>query len=143
MLDKRDYARGELLEKLVEKGEPREEAEAIVDRLTELGFLDDARYAGLVARHYAAKGCGRRRIEAELFRRRVPRELWDAALEVLPPSDSTLDSLLQNRLRGASPDDRAAVRRASDALLRRGFSWEEIRDALERCRQNYMDEQGE
>ncbi|MDO4749955.1 MAG: regulatory protein RecX, partial [Eubacteriales bacterium] len=94
MLDKRDYACLELLEKLVEKGESREDAEAAVERLTELGFLNDRRYAGLVARHYAAKGCGRKRIESELFRRRVPRELWDEALEEVPPSDDVLDTLL-------------------------------------------------
>ena len=69
MLEKRDYSVKELTDRLLEKGEPPEAVYALTARLVELGVLDDARYAGLVTRHYAAKGYGARRIRDELYRR--------------------------------------------------------------------------
>ena len=84
LLEKRDYSKAELAAKLVEKGEDPAEAEAVSERMAELGFVNDENYAGMVVRHYAAKGYGRARIREELRRRRVPRELWDAALCELP-----------------------------------------------------------
>ena len=132
LLDKRDYSRCELLQKLREKGFADADAEAALDRLCELGFVDDARYAPIVVRHYAAKGYGRRRVQQELQRRGIPKELWDAAMEQMPEQDAAIDKLLRSRLRGADPDDRAALKRAADALLRRGFSWDEINAAIER-----------
>jgi SOS response regulatory protein OraA/RecX len=39
--------------------------------MEELRLIDDERYAGLVARHYASKGYGLLRIREELYRRGV------------------------------------------------------------------------
>ena len=85
-------------------------------------------------RRCAAKGYGPRRVRQELQRRGIPKELWDMAMEQLPEQDDTIDRLLRSRLLGADPEDRAALKKASDALLRRGFSWEEIKEAIERYR---------
>ncbi len=134
LLDKRDYSRAELLKKLTEKGYAEETAAAAVDRLAELGFVDDARYAPIVVRHYAAKGYGARRVQAELQRRGIPKELWDAAMEEMPSQDESVDKLLRSRMRGAESTDRAALKRAADALLRRGYAWDEINAAVERYR---------
>ncbi len=124
----------ELYDRLVEKGETEPDAAACVEYLLNLHFLNDADYAAMVVRHYAAKGYGARRIRDELYRRKLPRELWDEALEQLPEQDEQIDRLLSHRLRGAEPDDRAALKKASDALLRRGFSWDEVKEAIERWR---------
>ncbi len=131
LLEKRDYSKAELAAKLVEKGEDPAEAGAVSERMAELGFVNDENYAGMVVRHYAAKGYGRARIREELRRRRVPRELWDAALLELPEQTDTVERLLAAKLRGRSPegDD---LRRACAALIRRGFSWEEVSSAAKR-----------
>ena len=134
LLDRRDYSREELRRKLAEKGFDDAAAEQALDRLAELGFVDDARYAPIVVRHYAAKGFGAQRIRAELQRRGIPKELWDAALEEMPEQDETLDRLLRSRLRGADVGDRDAMRKATDALRRKGYSWDEISAAVERAR---------
>ena len=92
--------------------------------------MNDERFAGLVVRHYAAKGYGKRRICDELYRRGIDRELWDAALDELPETDDTVDRLLGAKLRGdISPE---GLQRAQGYLLRRGYSWDEIRAATER-----------
>ena len=131
LLEKRDYSRKMLLDKLTEKGAPEEAAAAVVDRLCELGLVDDARFAALVARHYAAKGYGLRRIREELYRRGIDRELWDDALAELPQTDDPVSRRFAQKLRG-TPGKADDIRRAQSFLLRRGYSWEEIRSAAER-----------
>ena len=138
LLEKRDYSRKMLLDKLTEKGASEPEAAEICDWLCELGVVDDARYAALTVRHYAAKGYGERRIRDELFRRGVPRELWDEALAQLPETDDAAYRLLCQKLRGWDGDP-AGLQRAQGALLRRGFSWDDIRAALERFRSENED----
>lgn len=110
----------------------RESAEAAADRLEELGYLNDQAYAHTVAEHYAAKGCGPSRIREEFYRRGVPREYWDEALERLDAPDEAIDAFLQKKLRGADLTDPKSYKRAADALARRGFRWEDIKDGLRR-----------
>lgn len=131
IISARPMSERELYDRLVEKGETEYNAADCVAWLKGLHFLSDEEYAGMIVRHYAQKGYGRRRVRDELYRRKVPRDLWDAALEELPEQDGTIDRLLRSRLKSESPD-RAELKKASDALLRRGFSWEEIRAAINR-----------
>ena len=109
----------------------RTQADAVADRLEELGLLDDRAYAKRVAEHYAGKGWGARKIRDELYRRGVPREYWDEALDQMPPPDDAIDQFLEKKLRGWSGDPKE-LKRASDALARRGFSWQDISAALRR-----------
>ena len=77
----------ELTDRLKEKGESPENAEDAAAWLQEMHLLDDAQYAAMCVRHYAAKGYGAGRIRSELYRRGIPRELWDDALQELPEQD--------------------------------------------------------
>ena len=121
----------ELEHRLVRKGESEEHAQEAVQWLSDLRLLDDAAVAEQIVRSGAAKGYGASRIRQMLYEKRVPRELWDEALAALPPQDDAIDEYLRRRFRGATPD-RAECKRATDALLRRGHSWSDIRRALER-----------
>ena len=135
----RPHSSQELYDKLVEKGESEENAAACVAWLMDAHLLDDADYAAMVVRHCAAKGYGKKRAQSELYRRKVPRELWDQALEAMPEPDETIDRLLRSRLRSAQPD-RAELKKATDALLRRGYGWEEIRAAVSRYNSSIEEE---
>lgn len=106
-------------------------ADAVADRLEELGLLNDEAYAAQVAQHCAAKGYGARRIRDELFRRGVPRAYWDAALEQVPDPAGSIDAFVEKKLRGWTGDPKE-LKRVSDALARRGFSWQDISAALRR-----------
>ena len=130
MVGARPLSRQELVRRLEEKGEDPEHAQTAADWLEELGALDDAAYGRSVARHYAAKGYGPRKIQDELYRRGVPRELWEKALAQIEDNSESLDAFLEKKLRGSH--DPRDVKKASDALVRRGFSWSEISDALRR-----------
>ena len=128
LLERRDYSRKELILKLTEKGEPLEDAEAVADRMIELGVISDERYSRMLVRHYAAKGYGTCRIKQELYRHGIHTDLWEEAMEELPPppsQDEIIDKLLRSKLRSSEPDQKE-IKKATDALLRRGFSWSEI-----------------
>ena len=130
LLERRDYGSEELCAKLVEKGAEPDEARAAVRYMVRVGFIDDERYAAMVVRHYAAKGYGVGRVREELRRRKLDRELWDAALAELPEPDETVDALLRAKLRGKAAD-RDTVRKAGAALVRRGFTWEAVKAATD------------
>ncbi len=106
-------------------------AEAVADWLEELGYLNDGEYAKTLARHYAAKGCGERKIRDELYRRGVPRTYWDSALEEAEGPEEAIDAFLRKKLAGREPD-RKELKRAADALARRGYRWDEIAAGLRR-----------
>lgn len=127
----RMLSRKELTDKLSRKGIDPDTAEETADWLESLGAVDDVAYAGVIARHYAASGYGPGRVRQELQKRGVSRELWDDALSQLPDSADAIDRFLQKKLSGRTPD-RATLKKLSDALLRRGFSWSDIRPALNR-----------
>lgn len=132
----RPLSRKELRDRLKEKGESAENAEMAVEWLTDLRLLDDEQYAAMCVRHYAAKGYGRGKIQNELFRRGVPREYWDYALDELPDQDDMIDRLLRKKLRSETPD-REDLRRAMDYLYRRGFRRDEINAAVERWKDEH------
>ena len=109
-----------------------ETAGQAADWLEGLGYLDDGQYARMVAEHCAAKGWGPARAREELYRRGVPREHWDAALEGMDDPAEAIDAFLRKKLRGEELSDPRARKRASDALARRGFRWEDIAAGLRR-----------
>ncbi len=131
MIGSRALSKQELHRRLVKKGAEASDAQAAVEWLEDIGAVDDAGYAAALVRHYGGRGYGARRVKEELRRRGVPQTLWDAALEELPDSAQVLDALIQKRCRGNLSDPREC-KRTCDALLRRGFSWGEVKSALSR-----------
>lgn len=120
----------ELLHRLVQKGENPEHAQQAVDRLKELKLLDDAQTARQIVRSGLAKGYGEGRLRQLLYEKRVPKSLWQQALEDLPEPDDKIQEFLQKRFRKGEPDP-IERKRATDALLRRGYRWGDIRRAME------------
>ena len=120
-----------LRDKLLAKGHDEEAADYALAWLTERSMLNDELFAESVVRSYTRKGYGAARIRQMLYAKHIPRELWDEALAELPEQDNAIDAFLQKRFRGRQPD-RTEIRRAADALLRRGHAWGDIRRALER-----------
>lgn len=129
----RQMSRREITDRLRRKGETEENAESAADWLERIGAVDDAEYAACIVRHYSQRGYGEGRIRSELMRRGVPRELWDEALSERISDTDALDRLIKSRLHGGAPDKKE-LKKLTDALLRRGYNWDEIKEALERNR---------
>ena len=132
LLTARPLSRKELTDRLLERADAtEEEAEAVADELERLGLLNDRTYAETLVRHYSAKGYGPYRLREELRRRGVPRAYWDEVLEELDDPAEAIDALLRQKLRGRTVD-RKELKRASDYLARKGYSWTDLSAALRR-----------
>ena len=132
LLSRQMLSAGMLREKLTSKGAAEAQAEEAVRWAENIGLLNDRTYAAALVRHCQAKGYGIYKIRDELYRRRVPREYWDEALAELDDPAETIDRFLEQKL--ADPSDRKQVKKASDALVRRGFSWNAVSEGIRRAK---------
>lgn len=131
LLSRKPQSRRELTRKLNEWGAGPEEADAVCDRMEELGYLNEAAYAARIVEVYSARGFGEKKLRDELYRRGVSREEWDEALARVEDATQAIDDFLQKKLTGWT-GDRKQLQKVTAALARRGFSWSDIRDALAR-----------
>lgn len=118
----------DLEQRLVHKGEAAEQAKQAVQWMSDLNLLDDSRVAEQVVSRCIAKGYGLARAKQALYEKKVPKEFWDAALADYPDQTEKIEDFLRSRL-GKTSDERE-VKRAIDALMRRGHSYGNIRRAL-------------
>ena len=131
LIGKRAMSRAVLEKKLKEKGASEAEARYAAEWLEAIGAINDADYAALLARHYGEMGYGPQRVRDKLYEKGVPRELWEEALDQLPDNGEQIDRFLQSKLRGRTPEEKEK-KRLTDALLRRGYSWSDVKAAWNR-----------
>ena len=131
LIGKRAMSRASLEKKLKEKGASEAEARYAAEWLEAIGAINDADYAALLARHYGEMGYGPQRVRDKLYEKGVPRELWEEALDQLPDNGEQIDRFLQSKLRGRTPEEKEK-KRLTDALLRRGYSWGDVKAAWNR-----------
>ena len=129
----------DLRRRLVQKGEPAAYADRAIERLTELGLLNDSDYARQVARgKLLGAGASKRRLQQELFRRGVARSTADEAIaDVLEDEavdeDATVERLARRKLRALEKLDAPTRRRRLYGFLaRRGYDSQVIRRAMAR-----------
>ena len=139
LIGKRAMSRRDLERKLQEKGASEAEARYASEWLEAIGAINDADYAVLLAQHYARQGYGPARVREKLYENGVPRELWDDALDSLPDPAESIDRFLEHKLRGKSLDEKEK-KRLADALLRRGFSWSDVKSGLNRLGANLWED---
>ena len=118
----------DLEERLVRKGEDPTHAAQAVEWMEDLQLLDDSRTASVIVSRCAAKGYGLARAKQALYEKRIPRQYWDAALEDYPDQSQVITDYLRSHL--TDPADQRQVKKAIDALLRRGHSYGDVRRAL-------------
>ena len=123
-------SKGDLQRRLTQKGENPEDAKNAVEWLSDLNLLDDAETARQIVSRGVARGYGAERIRQMLYEKRIPRQYWEEALETMPDMSEALMTFLEKRL-GAEPDEKQ-VRSAAAAAIRRGYTWSQVREALEK-----------
>ena len=126
LIGKRAMSRASLEKKLREKGASEAEARYAGEWLEAIGALNDAEYAAILARHYGQMGYGPRYVQEKLREKGVPRELWEDALDTLPEAAEQIDRFLSSKLQGRDPDPRDK-KRLTDALVRRGYGWGDVK----------------
>jgi len=115
--------------RLVQKGEDPKQAKQAVEWMSNLNLLDDAKTAEQIVDRCIRKGYGLSRAKQALYEKRIPKEYWGDALADYPDQTDKILEFLRSRLKDGC--DERDVRRATDALLRRGHSYQEIRKAMQ------------
>ena len=115
--------------RLVQKGEDPKQAKQAVEWMSDLNLLDDAKTAEQIVHRCIHKGYGLARAKQALYEKRIPKEFWADALEDYPDQTDRILEFLRTRLKNGR--DEREVRRATDALLRKGHSYQEIRRAMQ------------
>ncbi len=135
LLDIRDHSAEEMTKKLTETYKNKALCSAVVDRLKELGMIDDSRYAGNLARRFTeGKRYGRRRVLQELQHRGI--DAFTAEDALVPYEDSFAENLSElirekySRQLLECREDRKAVEKIKAALVRRGYSFSETDRAV-------------
>ena len=123
-VSKRDLTR-----RLVQKGEDPEQAEAAVQWMTDLDLLDDRKTAEQIVSRCIHKGYGLSRAKQALYEKQIPKSLWDEALADYPEQNTYIREYLCRNLTGDA--DQKQVKKAIDALMRRGHSYRAIRRELD------------
>ena len=118
----------DLQERLVRKGEDPTQAQEAVAWMESLSLVDDRKTAEHVVENCIRKGYGLSRAKQALYEKRIPKELWDDVLADYPDQIDKITGYLSARL--TDPEDEKQVRRAIDALIRRGHRYGDIRRAL-------------
>ena len=130
----RDRSEFEMESRLRAAGFDAEVAQDAVRWLRGLGYLDDDRFAMRYAAERIEAGWGKRRVQAELSRKGLDREVIARALETageaVRAATGEEDRVVAaaNRRFGAqfASDPEAAERKLAGYLARRGYDWEEI-----------------
>lgn len=120
----------DLEQRLVRKGEDPQQARQAVQWMADMDLLDDRKTAEQIVSRCIQKGYGIARAKQALYEKQIPKSLWEDALAEYPEQNDKISEFLQSRLSASS--DQKEVKRAIDALMRRGHSYSAIRRALDR-----------
>jgi regulatory protein len=135
----------DLRERLSRRRGYRDEAvDAAVQRMRELGYLNDAAFARFwVESRQAGTPRSRRALAFELSRKGVDREQLDTALEGVSDAEAAYDAA-QRRLRALQGADKQTFeRRLGTFLNSRGFGYGVARTAIQRCWADVNGESGD
>ena len=136
MLTDRDMTSSGLKAALMRKGFLAPVAEAVCERLTENRLIDDKRFAARFVELRQDGAVGRFALKRRLRAKGIDEETASEALEQLD-DDSQLEAAVElaRRLarRYAADEPYAARGKLSQALARRGYAWDIVREAVERA----------
>lgn len=131
-------SRAQLEDKLSRRDCDPDVAATVLDRMEELGLIDDASYAqSLVRSQQASRGLARRALRQELHRKGIDEELATTVLEEVSDDDEQerARELVAKKMRtmhGLTPQ--VQTRRLAGMLARKGYSsevaWRVVREAV-------------
>ncbi len=107
MIGARPLSKQELMDRLVSKGEGASSAQKAADWLEDLGAVNDVEYA-----------------------KTIPKDCWDEAMQEARPQREVVAEFLVSKFRYREITDKE-LQRQTNALRRRGFSWDAIREEIQ------------
>ncbi|MBW8171695.1 recombination regulator RecX [Ornithinimicrobium sp. Arc0846-15] len=131
--------RHQLATKLADKGTPNDAAQSVLDRMTEVGLIDDEAFAHMFVRSQVdSRGLAPMALRHELRKKGVSDDLISLAVGEVEPDDqrATAQALVDKKLRAMHGLERVVqTRRLAGLLARKGYpaglSYEVIREAID------------
>lgn len=146
-LTDRAHSRRELEQVLAKRNTDPAVAEQVLDRLAEVGLVDDRSFAqAWVSSRQQRKHLSRRALRDELTRKGVDDSVVDEALDELDADDEyrAARELAERKARSmAGLDPQVRWRRLGGALARRGFSAAVATRVLREVQQGFEEEAGD
>lgn len=130
LLSRREHSRKEITEKLNQRGY-QAVSDSVADKLTEKGYLDDERFAAMYAGELKSrKSMGKRRIKQELLRKGIDRNITENVIENIEedPTEEIID-IIKRKYPKYNLDEKSKTR-ATNGLIRLGYSFSDIKNAL-------------
>jgi regulatory protein len=140
-------SRAQLEQALRRRACPDDVATAVLDRMEEVGLVDDSAYAGMLVRsQQAGRGLARRALAQELRRKGVDDETAQGALDAVDPQaeEERARALVEKKMRSLSGlDPVVQTRRLAGMLARKGYpselSMRLVREAVREAPEHQRD----
>jgi regulatory protein len=126
----------ELRERLLEgRGATKAAVEAVIERLREYGYLDDAKFAhSFASLRVQQRPIGRQRLQRDLWLKKIDKKTADEALDLVfeaTPEGDLIDRAIAKRVRlRGKPRTREEAKKLFDHLLRQGFAFDLVSDRV-------------
>ena len=139
----------ELREKLATtRGATKAIVDEAIARLSEYGYLDDAKFAQSYASlRLRERPIGRRRLERDLWLKKVDKQTTETALDEVfdaTPESDLIDRAIAKRVRlRGKPKTREDAKKLFDHLLRQGFEFELVSEKVRALAREEADEAGQ
>lgn len=131
LIDRREYGFKELYKKLLPNYDEKI-CLRVCKKLAELGIINDRRYAARLAEYYTqTKKFGKYRAKQEIILRGISPEAAEEELEKFSDGETDIIKDIISHKYEEKLADPAGVKKVIAALMRRGFSYSEIKKALE------------
>lgn len=139
LLSGRDYAKGELETKLKKEASP-ETAAQVCERMEELGLINDENYARRLASDLLnIKKMSVRGAKYKLMEKGIDKDLAEEILDEFEVDPVEQIAELIERKYADKLSDEKLRRRTIAALQRLGYSWSDIKSAIEQFEEEYYD----
>lgn len=123
-----NVSKDDLCRRLIQKGEDPYQAQEAVQWMSDLKLVDDRQTAEQIVSRCIARGYGLSKAKQVLYEKRIPKQYWQEALADYPDQHEKILAFLRTHL--TSESDERQRKRAIDALVRRGHSYGQIRNAM-------------
>lgn len=139
LIEHRDHSSKELFDK-IKRFTSEKSAHLAVERMKDIGLVNDNAFAKKYASELICrKKFAAKRAEYELIKKGIDREIAREIIEEIEvdPKEQIL-GLLLGKYRNSIHDEKK-LKRAVASLQRYGYSWEDIRSALEEVKNDFDD----
>lgn len=140
LLEHRDFSKKELSKRLEEKGYDEECAVMAAEKVAEMGYINDRRYAERLVERKKNK-VGLQQIRYELSKAGISRDEQDDVIAETYAENDGVDAVakeMRRKLNGKTvdPDDRKALAKLFNSFRAKGFDFETIKEAYEKYCEN-------